>query len=890
MTNLQLAQTQLSALGYAPTDAIYFRAIGPDSARKLDARKLEGTIEQRFNELQSLNSKGYGIYFVVNNGGHADADVTHGYAIFYEHDNLPKDIQIDLWQTLGLPEPTIQVDTGGKSIHSYWVFDHPMPIADWKILQTDLLNSADADRTIKNASRVMRLAGFTHQKSGGESVITTIGGKRYSFEELRSVVKVKEVAPKSAPKPRTGGAVDDRTVPIQSCLSRNNRELLRNGVSEGGRNDAGAKLARDLIGVQSWFGSNGYRAECDARTLFEDFCGRCSPALDAREADQIWRSAEKSTDGPCLSEDKLEGCVEGHFKRQQSKNSTGQTGDRRPVLSAIEGGRTGPKGSLGLRAAVLESIALGLTGSEKTERVGELATQYKATTTHVNRLWKEIVDEQEQADDSEGEAAIRLESELALTSRSLPDNVFPYQIAMHLPRQAELIGTTTEALVMTAFPVLASVVNAATGLRVKAGANPWIVRGIVWMALVAMSGDGKTPTIGVWMNALKRLQKSETADYEEKMLEYKRSKRDFDTAVKKGEEPEGEEPKEPVLRWTVVKKATLPGLAETQMGQPDRGCLIHKPELTALQNSFGMHSKGGASDDLEQFLDLRDGGDILTRNAGSTRRTDSTRFSLMGGIQPSKLLEQMGDRKDSQGFWGRFCIYNLPTVDPDDNETERDVINGERLADLLTAVILRINAFKPVIYELSSEAKERSKEYRRQLQDRVHGESREQMRNFIKKLKGYVHEFALLLHLLDAAVETGVEPDLEVSLETLERAITISEFCHAQRYIFEAQADAAAAKTQTKATLTTVQAEVLKRALSTKKAVSARDCRNFIHTCSKVDAESLRACFVSLEKMGHGKTIGSGNRLKFEAFLPIEEIPEETVYEYEFEEEILATA
>jgi len=342
-----------------------------------------------------------------------------------------------------------------------------------------------------------------------------------------------------------------------------------------------------------------------------------------------------------------------------------------------------------------------------------------------------------------------------------------------------------------------------------------------------------------------------------------------------------------------VKQATLQGLAETQMGQPNHGCLIYKPELTALQNSFGMHSKAGASDDLEQFLDLRDGGEILTRNAGRIRRTESTRFSLMGGIQPSKLLEQMGDRKDSQGFWGRFCIYNLPAVDPDDNETDLDVSEGRQLSDLLSAVVLRINSFSPVIHELSSEAKERGKAYRKELQSRARSESREQMRNFTKKLKGYVHEFALVLHLLDAAVESGVEPAKDVSLETLERAIAVSEFCHAQRHIFEAQADAAAAKTQTKTTITTIQAEILKRARSTKQAVTARDCRNFIHTCSGVDVESLRACFVSLEKAGYGKTIGAGNRLKFEAFQPTtvkEDEPMTYEYAYEPEEKILATA
>jgi hypothetical protein len=89
---------------------------------------------------------GRGVYFVVNGGGHKDENVSVGRAIFVEHDNLDKEIQRELWKTLELPSPTFQVDTGGKSIHSYWVFDRPTPLAQWRELQRDLLEFADGDR------------------------------------------------------------------------------------------------------------------------------------------------------------------------------------------------------------------------------------------------------------------------------------------------------------------------------------------------------------------------------------------------------------------------------------------------------------------------------------------------------------------------------------------------------------------------------------------------------------------------------------------------------------------------------------------------------------------------------------------------------------------------
>ncbi|MBW4522563.1 MAG: hypothetical protein KME16_23200 [Scytolyngbya sp. HA4215-MV1] len=149
-----------------------------------------------------------GCYVVVNKGGQSDKDITACTAIFYEHDNLLKAEQIKLWEALGLPEPTIQIDTGGKSIHSYWVFSEPIEPECWRILQIDLLNFADGDRSLKNPSRVMRLAGCYHKGTGQQSRIISHSGKRYSFDELRAIIPeqqeptqpLKEPTPKPSQK------------------------------------------------------------------------------------------------------------------------------------------------------------------------------------------------------------------------------------------------------------------------------------------------------------------------------------------------------------------------------------------------------------------------------------------------------------------------------------------------------------------------------------------------------------------------------------------------------------------------------------------------------------------------------------------------------------------
>ena len=180
----------LNLLGYNPNDSIYFRGF-KGSSKGFGKKASYSRHKINYQELLKWQNEGYGIYIVINGQGHTDKEIKLGRAVFYEHDNLQKEIQAELWQTLNLPEPTVQIDTGGKSIHSYWVLAEPISIDEWKQLQADLLEYADADRSIKNPSRVMRVPGFKHQHSGVSAEIISNSGTHYSYQQLRVVLKRK---------------------------------------------------------------------------------------------------------------------------------------------------------------------------------------------------------------------------------------------------------------------------------------------------------------------------------------------------------------------------------------------------------------------------------------------------------------------------------------------------------------------------------------------------------------------------------------------------------------------------------------------------------------------------------------------------------------------------
>jgi hypothetical protein len=174
--------------------------------RKSDDKGAKGAASRQL--VQSWVADRRGIYVVVNDGGDKDAEITDCRAFFCEWDDKPKDWQVTAWQELELPEPTIQVDTGGKSIHNYWVLTEPIAPDVWRDIQTRLLEFADADRSLKNPSRVMRLPGTPHPATGEVCQIIHISEKTYLANDISSIlpqseeIKKLDVASKSLYAPQ----------------------------------------------------------------------------------------------------------------------------------------------------------------------------------------------------------------------------------------------------------------------------------------------------------------------------------------------------------------------------------------------------------------------------------------------------------------------------------------------------------------------------------------------------------------------------------------------------------------------------------------------------------------------------------------------------------------
>lgn len=124
-------------------------------------------------------------------------------------------------------------------------------------------------------------------------------------------------------------------IPIERCLSKIHREALENGVYEGSRDNVGCSLARDLIGVAAHVPSISFEyrkkthqlnVDGDPYQLLSDYCQKCTPPLNDRDCDRIYKSALNYHPLPSIqNEDALTNCLKAWVKEntdRQDRNSS----------------------------------------------------------------------------------------------------------------------------------------------------------------------------------------------------------------------------------------------------------------------------------------------------------------------------------------------------------------------------------------------------------------------------------------------------------------------------------------------------------------------------------------------------------------------------------------
>ena len=197
MQNLSSAKRFLKAI--AGTGPVTFQTFDDDKVRRSKdlIGVIHGTLDQRSERLIKLNNDGAGIFVMVNEGdlnGRKAENVVKVRCLYVDLDGAP----LEPVRNAPLP-PHIIVKSSPGRYHAYWKVND-IDLQEFKTIQKALISKYDADKSVNDLPRVMRVPGFIHQKGDPyrTRIIKTQKTAPYSREEFLSAF---DIDPTTDPKP-----------------------------------------------------------------------------------------------------------------------------------------------------------------------------------------------------------------------------------------------------------------------------------------------------------------------------------------------------------------------------------------------------------------------------------------------------------------------------------------------------------------------------------------------------------------------------------------------------------------------------------------------------------------------------------------------------------------
>jgi hypothetical protein len=740
----------ITALGLAPQDA-HFRGIHwdktllPKSAR---ACHLAPCFEPRQAKLEQLQQQGYRLYWLPN-GGPTDDDVASCPLLFVEWDDKPIDWQLAAWRHFGLPEPTVMLNTGGKSVHCYWRLAEPIDTDRWRAITQRLIAYCESDRTCKNPSRLMRLAGSSYIYKSGDKAPdgSDIGGMigpapaTVISSNPQAVYRVElfEERLPQLPQPKTEPLpLLDQPAAPPPVGTPSARPL--------------ADLDRMMAAYPQILPDNDQYEE--AVELICSFIAEVEESGGTRE--QAIAIASRYHPGAADTFD--------NFRRGAIKARTG--------------------------AFTKKCKALGID----TKRADLRPEPQQPPPT--DGLIEEAPQPWSPEDPEDAEEVAELREEVIGLRRAgefsiALHDVLPRVLAEELTQRAAAFPIDPLFFLLPLLCTTAGVVGRRLEVVRKRGFSQPLV---LWGANVAPPGSLKTPAAKVVSGPLYRWQKRLIKKGQDDLANWKRAHAD----AKASEDPALEiflaENPQPATRRVVVGDTTIERIGQYFCADGTHGIVSFHDELSKWFDNLQRGGKDSNSD-VSSWCEGYDSG---TLDVGRTSREDifvpDCPISLFGSIQPSKMkvaraaaAKRNNGDADGDGLLGRLVMVLPWKIRWRDNDLEADI--SDLLFNLLrdqidqaippmriagdgdaipTALVFEPEALRQVViphlHELGDEC------------DRSKGERAQ----WLDKARGRLLRLAGVLHVLKQATTDAAKITDPITRDTCEKAVLLSRFFLAQ--------------------------------------------------------------------------------------------------------------
>jgi len=248
-----------------------FQTFGDKGLDRVLIKQFHGTLEEHIDKLWKLNRRGAGVFFTVNQTdlkGRTANNIKAIRSVFIDLDGTPLPKSFEL-------QPNLIVNTSPKKYHCYWLVDD-MPLESYNLYQEALATKYKSDPVVKDLPRVMRVAGFYHNKHDPypiQIIDQYNTNKPYHMAEIRDKLKLKR------PKNKM---IVGRMIPRTTAYKPSS---VIHGAPKGNRHET---LVRMLISMR-------LRGETIdfARNEALAFANACNPPENPREVmfqlNDIWR-------------------------------------------------------------------------------------------------------------------------------------------------------------------------------------------------------------------------------------------------------------------------------------------------------------------------------------------------------------------------------------------------------------------------------------------------------------------------------------------------------------------------------------------------------------------------------------------------------------------------
>ena len=751
---------RLRAFPHSDTPAATKKALG---ARKFNWGDMAG--------VEGAEATGLGIYMGINPGGDTKASIKHCIAYFAEFDDIPKDQQLAV-VAAKMPPASIIVDTGGDSLHFYWLLAAPEHDKErWQADQKRIAKYLGSDPSINDPPRVMRLPGAIYfdanQQPVGRAAIVHQGEERYSREDVLAGVPEPQAAP-PAPSGAAAGPVSttstDKT--IRQAVEQLSRVPAR--IPGTGTRHVYLKL---LWALADLAGS----AEA-ARMLSQH-----SPAWAAAE-DLAAKAAEADGSighGSFFHVVKEEwGITRPTRTTIRARTSMQPASSTQPQVAPVANDKPALEA---FRRDIKERIDDG--GSDLQILITEKTLQYEITSYQAEAIVREL--RREQDTDATTTASVQqiLEERKSLEYRRTELRLEPLlpQCLLASMRfiMTALPGCDELAAGMIYLGAVSGVLR--TGTLIRANYRSFVVPPNMYLAIVGKSGLGKSPTItNIGVRSLDLVRNNYRNINAERFQAWEVANNPLQ---KKDRAPK---PK-PVMM--ALENYTGEYLAELLQVHEEHqlGLLISCDELSAVFKSLNSYKPGGKGTDEQQLLSLFDGrGAAQGRVDAGVREFDYAQFSILGGMQP-RVFDMLAQGGDPFGLYARMHLLPMDDTDQyqDPVETEETIIQYEHHVRQLQTIALKASLLPPAHYRLSDDAMRELAKVQHQARELARAAELDEQSSVYGKRAGQIARLAGIIHILCVAAGEN-DPDSHISLHTVCNARDI--ITHIQQYALAAHA------------------------------------------------------------------------------------------------------